>query len=284
MPGLEVAVLMPVKHYHASYVRVAMDSLARQTDPNWRLLVIAERSGRRELEELVSERGVYERAEVIVNTGRGLAGALNTGMWRAGSEFVAILLGDDAWTPDAVAVLRERIASRPDADFLHSSRRIVDDRGRPISSVHLSRPNVRVEDFCSGSSPVKHLLCWRRELGLAIGGIDESLPPVGIDDFDFPWSMAEAGAAFVSIPECLYVYRDHRESFRLTTHLPLATHRRGLAAIMRKHGVDEEAIESTVARAERGYLRQCLYRSQFDRRLKALGGYDTRDGWRERYV
>jgi glycosyltransferase involved in cell wall biosynthesis len=274
---------MPVKEHHEGFLHEAVGSLHSQTSPDWRLLVIVEESGRADLERVLSRDLADPRIEVIVNGGRKLAGAFNTGMRRARTEFVAILLGDDLWSPDAVAVLHDNIAAHPDVDFFHSSRRIVDEGGRPISSIHRSRPDVSIEDFGPSGSPVKHLLCWRREKGLALGGMDESLDSVGVDDFDFPWSMAEGGASFRAIPDCLYVYRDHRECFRLTTHLPKDHHKREIARILRKHGVESSSISSQIAEAERSYLRQCLYRSRADRWLKSVIGSDPRAGWRETY-
>ncbi|MDQ6914573.1 MAG: glycosyltransferase [Actinomycetota bacterium] len=284
MPGTALTALMPVNDYHDGYLGAAFASVLGQTDPRWRLLVSVERSARAGVERVLADGIDDPRVEVIVNQRRGLAGAFNTGMRRAETEFVAILLGDDAWSPDAVSVLRHNIARFPATDFFHSSRRIVDDDGRPISRVHRSRDSVSLDVFRRGTSPVKHLLCWRRELGLAIGGMDESLRSIGIDDFDFPWSMAEAGATFTSIPECLYVYRDHRECFRLTTHVPLRDHRHEFARIMRKHGVDRATIAASIAAAERAYLQQCLYRSRLDRWVKRLRRHNTGGGWREQYT
>ena len=138
------------------------------------------------------------------------------------------------------------------------------------------------EDFL-WTSPVKHLLCWRRDFALAIGGMDESLLPVGPDDYDFPWCMAEAGATFKAVEECLYIYRDHREAFRLTTHLPLAVHTDGIRRILEKHGIDEATIATRLSSSEQSYLRQCLYQSWEDKVEKEATGYDPRDGWRDTY-
>src|SRR5437016_1060832 len=124
------------------------------------------------------------------------------------TDFVAILHGDDMWEPEAVEVLARHMAASPETDFFHSARRYVDDEGRAISEAHASPPTVRVEDFVR-LTPVKHLMCWRRDLALSFGGMDESLV-IGPDDYDFPWSMAEHEATFTYIPDCLYVYRDHR--------------------------------------------------------------------------
>jgi hypothetical protein len=95
--------------------------------------------------------------------------------------------------------------------------------------------------------------------------------------------MADAGAAFLAVPECLYLYRDHREAFRLTTHLPLEVHKRGIRRILEKHGADAAAIEAQLAASEQSYLRQCLYVSRDDKMAKESDGYDPRTGWRERY-
>jgi glycosyltransferase involved in cell wall biosynthesis len=277
-----VTALMPVKAYRADYLHEAVRSMLGQTCPDWALLVIVEESDREPLQEVLAEHLTDPRVGLIVNQGRQVAGAFNTGMRDAETGWVAILFGDDLWAPKAVEVLAASIASNPRTDFFHSSRRIVDEEGRPISSVHRSRPTVSVDDF-GATSPVKHLLCWNRERGLAVGGMDESLNSVGVDDFDFPWSMAEHGATFTAIPDCLYIYRDHREFFRLTTHLPRNHHKREITRIMRKHGGDRVTIAAAVAAAERSYLRQCLYRSRLDRWSKSLRGHDARSGWRESY-
>src|SRR5581483_9316653 len=139
--------LMPLAHYHPTFLAKPLGSLQRQSDP---------------------------RVALAPNAGRKLAGAFNTGMRLAETDFVAILLGDDLWSHAAVATLHAYLERYPQADFLHSARRIVNERDEPISSIHPSQEHVRLDDFFH-SSPVKHLLCWRRDLGLAIGGMDESL-------------------------------------------------------------------------------------------------------------
>ena len=271
--------LLPVKAFHERFLREAVDSMFEQTDPAWRLLIIGEQGGLGQLRRTLAGPLEDSRIELIANRGRKLAGAFNTGMREAITPFVAILLGDDLWAPEAVEVLGREIAAHPDIDFFHSARRVIDDDGDAISPILGVWHEVSPETFVKWS-PVKHLLCWRRELGLAIGGMDESLNSVGPDDFDFPWSMADHGATFKGVEECLYVYRDHRSGFRLTTHLPKDHHRREIVRIMEKHGAKPEEIEERLEHAEYSYLRQCLYRSRFDRLLK-VGR--TPDVWREPY-
>lgn len=253
-----ITALMPVKDHHPRLLREAIGSLAAQTSPLWRLLVIVEPEDVEAFRTLVAEALRDDRVELVANEGRKLAGAFNTGMRRAKTEYVAVLLGDDMWAAHAVETLLRHIDASPEVDFFHSSQRDVDARGKPIGEVLPSSPDVALADFFRGA-PVKHLMCWRRECALAIGGMDESLENVGPDDFDFPWTMAEHGAVFGSIPDCLYLYRQHAECPRLTTHLPKSAHKRELARMLRKHGVGRVRTRLKVLKASRTYMRGCLY-------------------------
>jgi len=277
-----VTALMPLKHYHPHFLARALGSIRAQTDPRWRLVIIVERADYARMHDLLAGELQDPRVALIVNEGRKLAGAFNTGMRRAETEFVAILLGDDMWSPDAVATLASYMEQYPQAEFFHSSRMIVDEHDEPLSSIYRSQEDFCLADFYT-SSPVKHLLCWERAAGLAIGGMDESLNSVGPDDFDFPWSMAEHGVVFQAVDECLYRYRDHRESYRLTTHLPLSVHLREITRIMAKHGATPPQILARLAAARAGYLQECLYKSSVDRWLKERLGHDPRSGWRQPY-
>ncbi len=273
---------MPVKEYHPGHLEKAIRSLLEQSSPAWRLIVIAEPEDVESLAAVLAGTLEDERAALVANEGLRLAGAINTGMRHATTDFVAILLGDDMWAQDAVEVMTGQIQRFPEVDFFHSGRVIIDAADQPISSELPARERFTLDDFPEGS-PVRHLLCWRRERGLAIGGLDETIRNVGPDDYDFPWSMAESGARFKAVPGILYLYRDHRDAFRLTTHLPTTTHVRELRRIFRKHGLGRVRAYRLTARARRGYLRECIFRNPVDRWLKERFGFDPSRGWRQTY-
>jgi glycosyltransferase involved in cell wall biosynthesis len=274
---------MPVRAYRRDYLEEAIGSILRQTCGQWRLLIIVGPDDGDGFRSAWRHRLDDPRIDLVVNEGRKLAGKFNTGMRHARTEFVSALFADDLWAEDAIAVIRRHIHQHPDADLFHSSRRFIDDAGRSVSGVHPSRPGVSRNDFLD-DSPIKHLLCWRVEKALSFGGMDESLNSIGVDDFDFPWTMADHGARFVSVPECLYIVRDHRACFRLTTHVPRSTQVRELRRIMRKHGASRAAVRRRVAGAQRSHLRQCLYANRVDRWLKQRWGANSNESWREPLV
>jgi len=277
-----LTILMALKSHHPVFLEKAVASVFQQDSPDWRLLAIVEEVDAAMFTGVLADALTDARVELVPHAGKALAASLNAGMRHATTDFVAILHGDDTWSTDAVRILNERIAHYPAVDFFHSTRRFVDEHDRALSSVYPATESFTVEDFHWGC-PVKHLLCWRREMALALGGIDESLPSVGPDDYDFPWVMFERGATFRAVRECLYIYRDHRESYRLTTHLPLSVHQEGIRRIMEKHGVSARTIEQRLEASTRAYLQQCLYESPADQERKEQQSFDARTGWREKY-
>ncbi len=220
---------MPLRAYHPQFLEESIGSLCAQSSPRWRLLIVDDGA---KSTPIVREALADARVTLVRNEGRRLAGALNTGMRHAQTDFVASLFADDMWAPEAVRILTEHIEAEPGVDFLHTGRVFTTSMAKRISAAYRNPDAVGPADFINGS-PVKHLLCWRRERGLSIGGIDESINSFGPDDWDFPWRMAEHGAVFRAVSEPLYIFRDHRECERLTTHLPLSVQKREMRRIMR---------------------------------------------------
>jgi hypothetical protein len=282
MQSDQITIFVPVKHFHERFLRQAVGSVFAQTRTDWRLLLVIHAEEEPVIRRVLDEFLADTRVRVIHRQGRLLAGAYNSAMRAADTEFIAALLGDDVLAEDAVKVLGEQIRAHPTADFFHSGRCFIDGEGRRLSSDYLPAESIEAADF-EGGSPVKHLLCWRVRLGLACGGVDETLDNFGSDDYDFPWTMFEHGAVFRPIEQALYRLRDHREGYRLTTHIPRSTQQAGLRRILAKHGIAPRVINRAVRHAQRGYLRQSLFRNRLHRWFRERLGYDARRGWREPY-
>lgn len=262
-----VTFIMPLKYYREDFLNQALQSLLRQTCSDWRLLIVVEPRDRATFANVLQEELQDSRIELAVMSGRPFTGSINSGMRRARTEFVALLFGDDLLAHDTVRVLSDSIRTHPDVDFFHSSRQMMDESGQRLGSVILSRERFCLDDFKWGS-PVKHLMCWRREMGLDVGGIDESLNKA-VDDYDFPWTMAEHGAVFKAVPQCLYFMRNHCAYYRRTTHIPRSVAKRGVRRILKKHGVGFFDRNFIVAKRFRVSLgQQCVYRNTLDRWVK----------------
>jgi glycosyltransferase involved in cell wall biosynthesis len=278
---IPITIILPVKHYVPAHLRVAAQSVLNQSSGDWRLVVLADRSVAAELKSLLQGELSDFRVRLVCVATRNLPATINVGMKLASTEFVTLLLGDDLFEVDAIEVLQRAIRAHPDIDFFHSSRRVIDGNGISISSVHPSRVQFEWKDFLNGS-PIKHLLCWRREMALAIGGVDEAFSTQGPDDYDFPWSMFEYGARFKALPECLYIYRNHCDGFRLTTHDPTTVQLLTARRMLRKHGVGFWRSLMMIYSKWRGGLgSQSIYSSRLSRRFHRFVGSDAEKQWRQ---
>ena len=276
-----VTVLMACRRPHPIFLREALESIRWQSCPGWKALIIGDEGDAAALDCISEVLAVFgdTRFRLLRQTGTGLTRALNTGMRNAETPYACNLLADDLLSGNAVEVLEAAIRCFPAVDFFHSSRQVIDETGRPVSSIYRAPESFTLEDF-KRHGPVKHLHCWKIASALAIGGMDENLGPHGADDYDFSWCMAEAGYQFRAIEECLYFYRDHRDGYRLTTHVPVDQQIGELRKICSKHGLTPKETEERIGRAASGYLRQALYRDAADRSRKEREGYDIRSGWR----
>ena len=153
-----VTAIVPLKHYQLNFLRAAFHSLAAQTCPAWRAVVVVEPQDVDAFGRLLACELGDPRIVLVTNEGRKLAGAINTGIRRSETGFVSLLLGDDMWAPEAVEVLHGYFDREPEIDFFHTARMVIDEGGRCLG-VGQSRPTFRLQDFVWGS-PVKHLLCF----------------------------------------------------------------------------------------------------------------------------
>jgi len=283
-PAPQVTVLMPCRNANRAFFKAAVNSVLCQTMPLWKLIVVADGGdiyeARKTLKTLRYSNEV--NISVVKNDAHFITSKLNSGMRHADTPYVCSLHCDDLLDREAIEVINRYIQEHPYVDSFHTSRLYIDERGYPLSAVYKARDSFNLADF-KDYCPIRQLHCWKVESALEIGGMDESLGPHGADDYDFPWCMAEAGLSFKAVAECLYYIRDHREHYRLTTHVPLRTQIEELRKIWRKHGMTEQEIEYQINVRTNGYLRQALYVDEEDKKRKDSEGYDIRQGWRLNY-
>lgn len=276
-----ITAIMPLKSYKEEFLREALKSLYDQTCSEWRLLIVVEERDHDLFSHLLHHDLKDPRVEMVIMEGSPFSGSINTGMRRADTDFVALLFADDLWSLDAVEILQTHIQEHPSVDFFHSSRIIIDEHGKPISGVKLSKEQFSNNDFIWGS-PVKHLLCWRKDKGLAVGGIDETIFKAS-DDYDFPWTMADHHAKFMAVKECLYYHRNHCEYYRKTTHIPTSVATRDIVKTLKKHGVGffQRYFIVLRNRAKGGLAQQSIYKNPLDRWIKSKLGIDAKKSWKQ---
>lgn len=166
-------------HNRAPLLARALDSVCAQSEPPDECLVVDDGSSD-ETEALV--RRAYPAVTYLRQPHRGVSAARNLGIERARGDWVAFLDSDDCWMPDKLSRQRravkhsDRVICHTDEIWIRHGRRVNPmrkhrKRGGWIYSHCLPRCAI---------SPSTSMV--RRDVLLAAGGFDESLP--ACEDYD----------------------------------------------------------------------------------------------------
>ena len=234
-----LSVILPM-HQGERWLAATLDSLVAQSDTGFECLVIdsSPDDATFRLAQSYADRltlRTFRRPDLD-----NWRSKTNFGFQQARAEHVCMLHQDDSWLPGRSAAVRAWIADAPNlAAHLHPSffvdrdgRRLgvwrcpLPDNGLPISQ-DLLITRLLVQNFVSVPSPT-----LRRDLFLAVGGIDESLWYTG--DWDLYLKLARIGS-FAYHPQILSCFRIHGDSLTMSGRQNLHEFEDQMLLVLRAH-------------------------------------------------
>jgi glycosyltransferase involved in cell wall biosynthesis len=124
-PADLVSVIIPAYNV-VPFIKEALDSVFAQTYPHYEVIVVNDGSpDTPELEQVLTP--YMHRVTYIKQENRGLAGARNTGLRAATGGLIALLDGDDLWTPDYLEEQTRFLHEHPEYDLVYSNARFFGD-------------------------------------------------------------------------------------------------------------------------------------------------------------
>ncbi len=153
-----ISVVMPVYNVE-KFVSAAIESVLAQTVEDFELIIVDDGGTDKSIEICAS----YDdpRIRIVAQSNRGLAGARNTGILEARSEYIAFLDSDDSWHPEKLALHKIHLDNNPQVGVSYSGSRFMDNDGTPLRQ--MQRPKlarVSAKDIIlrnpvgNGSTPV----------------------------------------------------------------------------------------------------------------------------------
>ncbi|MCF6783147.1 glycosyltransferase [Stutzerimonas stutzeri] len=200
---------MPV-YNRERYVSEAINSVLKQEDSNFELVVVDDGSTDQSLEIV---RSIYDsRLRLFYNPHAGGAAARNAGIEAARGEFIVWIDSDDRQAPGALAALRRAVQACPDADIYYGDLEIFDDT-LPSKRWYTSYPDFYGEAILPrlirGNCLPNPGTAVRRSLYQRYGGYDVSF--VRCHDYQM-WSRLADSARFKKVDGILCHWRQHGES------------------------------------------------------------------------
>jgi len=214
VPTPHVSVVMPLRDAGAT-VDDALRSILDQTFPHLEAVVVDDHSTDDTPARLARWRDRDPRVRVIVNPGRGLVDALNTGVDAARAPLVARMDGDDLAHPRRLELQAQFLAVRPEITVVGS---LVESfpRGEVREGYRiyerwlnaLTDPDAIAREIYV-ESPLAHpSATFRRDAVTAAGGYRDVGWP---EDYDLWLRLHHRGHRLAKVPAVLHHWRDHPE-------------------------------------------------------------------------
>jgi glycosyltransferase involved in cell wall biosynthesis len=205
------------------YLRKAIDSVLRQTSPNWRLVVCDDgpESGTAELVNSFSD----PRIRYLKNDHNlGMAGTWNRCLEAADTDLVNLLHNDDELLPNYIEEMLQAGREFPDAAAFFCRAKVIDAAGRETFSLvdyvkRFLQPKTEGPLVLAGKSAIEALMhgdfimcptvCYRKSRLPAEHFRAEWKQVL---DLDFFTRILLEGGTMVGLPAVAYAYRRHGEN------------------------------------------------------------------------
>lgn len=129
---MQTSVIMPVLN-GMPFIISAIQSVLDQTVPADEVLVVVDQATQDDTRQAVLTH-FHDRVQLVESDGTGVAVTFNTGLARAGGEWILWQDADDVSDADRLAVLRFHAEQLPDHGVIGSRCRFIDDQGAPFAS------------------------------------------------------------------------------------------------------------------------------------------------------
>jgi len=206
-----VSVIIPAYRVTA-YIAEAIDSVLSQTFTDYEIIVVND--GCPDTTALERELDPYlNRIVYIKKNNGGLSSARNAGIHASNAPLIALLDGDDTWTPDYLAVQLATLHADPNADVVYPNAVFFGDCdvvGRQLMEFSPSEGPVTFESLVLRKCCVIVSVIARKETVIRVGGFNENLRLV--EDFDLWLRIVKAGGKIVYHRKPVFRYRRRSES------------------------------------------------------------------------
>jgi glycosyltransferase involved in cell wall biosynthesis len=201
-----ISVLMPVYNVK-DYVAEALTSIQTQTFTDIEIVVVDDGSRDGTLQIVEQAASSDQRIRVVcAPRNMGLSLALNLGLPLCSAPFIARMDGDDIALPTRLEKQLQFLAENPGIALVGCATRAIDQLGRPIFGLGVSRKPTSDEEIAKTmllASPCSHIWLARREVYNTLSGYRE----IAVEDYDFLLRALSAGFRISNIPEPLMLVR-----------------------------------------------------------------------------
>jgi hypothetical protein len=205
----KVSVIIPT-YNRANMVGKAIESVFKQTYPDWELLVVDD--GSQDDTRRVITAYPDPPVRYIFQDNGGTSKARNTGVKASTGEYIAFLDSDDLFLPDKLGLQVAALDRNPHIGLVASGWTEVDTEQAPLRDLNPWRltPNLSLNDWLNGCPVIVPAVLVRRSWLIQVGLFDDHLRYV--EDWDLWLRLAYAGCSMSWEPGLVCLRTVHTES------------------------------------------------------------------------
>jgi len=201
-----IAIVMPTYKSNLKYLRMAIDSVYRQTYPHWELCIVDDASNDPMLSKYLTEISANDpRIKChLSEVNQHISRTSNLGLKISSGEFVVLLNHDDELAPLALAYIARALIQNPNVKVIYSDEDKLSGKGEWY------KPYLKCDwnyELFLGQNLISHLGAYSTEFMRRVGGFREGYE--GSQDYDLALRCIEHAAPgeIVHVPKVLYHWR-----------------------------------------------------------------------------
>lgn len=194
-----VAIIIPC-YNHGAYIREALDSFKELNSTEVEVVIVNDGSTDNQTLDVLNQLK-QEGFRVIDQKNQGLGKTRNNAIKATQAPYILPLDSDNRINPNYVRKAVEILEKQPEIGVVYSNPRYFGER-EGIGEL----PDFNLQRLMLGNY-IDACAVYRRSAWEAVGGYDENMPFMGVEDWEFWLHLAFKGYGFHHIPEPLYHYR-----------------------------------------------------------------------------
>ena len=209
-PSASVHLSVVITCYNlGAYLGEALKSIPEREDVE--VVIVDDGSTEALTREVLDELDV-KRYTIIRQVNMGLAKARNNGIAQARGGIILVLDADNRINPVFIERSLAILGADPEVGVVYGDATYFGERSGPWVVGPYDFPRLLQGNYIDACA------CFRRSVWAQVGGYDEHMPHMGIEDWDFWLRCSVAGVGFHYVPEVFFDYRVRQGSMLSGTY------------------------------------------------------------------
>jgi glycosyltransferase involved in cell wall biosynthesis len=196
----KISIIIPC-YNHGQYIREAIQSVELCKDKDLYEIIILNDGSTDNYTISVLQKLAGEGYHVINQNNQGLGAARNNAIKKARGEYILSLDSDNMIRPEYIYQSIKILDEQPDITMVYGDSEYFGEKTGINNVGEFNLQKIMLENYIDACA------VYRKTVWKALGGYDENMPVMGIEDWDLWLNMAFKNYSFYYINEVMFGYR-----------------------------------------------------------------------------